>query len=240
MIRQINWIADGLGVHLGMFWDDTHTLDKNRTIELSKKLVETRLSKKFSYFCTTRADKVDDVVMKSLKSSGCRMIALGLESGSQKVLDASRKNLKLKDSINAVRLAKKYGISTVGHFILGLPGSDERTDMETIRFSNDVGVDFAQFYTATPFAGCELNEIAEKKGWTMKHRDGSVQKETMLSYPHYTAEQIGRMRKLAFRSFYMNPNRLRSAKSYMRLLRYPQNFLRAALKAKDFAGWAFI
>jgi len=239
MIRQLDWVVNGLGIKLGMFWDDTHTLDRRRTLELSKRLVESGLSKNFSYLCTTRADKVDDAVMKGLKASGCRMIAFGLESGSQKVLDASKKNLKLKDSINAVKLARKYDIASVGHFILGLPGSDEAEDMKTIKFSDGVGIDFAQFYTAAPFAGCGLNELAKKKGWLTAVRGGSVQHNTMLSYLEYTADRIGRMRELAYRTFYTSPNRLRSAGSYMRLLRYPHNIIRSALKAGSFAGWAF-
>jgi radical SAM superfamily enzyme YgiQ (UPF0313 family) len=239
MIRQIRWIVEKLKIRLGMMWDDTHTLYKERVIELSKRLIESGLNKKFKYFCTTRADRLDEEVIKYLKLSGCQMIALGIESGCQEILNNSKKNLRINDIKKAVRVAKKYGIATIGHFILGLPGSNIEKDKISIKFANDIKIDFAQFYAATPFEGSELKNIAVRNNWIIRDY-GNVQQNAIISYPHYTNKQINLIRKKAFKNFYLNFSRLRSLNSYLKLLKNPVNIFRVSKKISSFLKWGFI
>ena len=59
-------------------------------------------------------------------------------------------------AIKAVKAVKKYKMITIGHFILGLPGSTKEKDRQSIEFAKKLKLNFAQFYAATPFPGTKL------------------------------------------------------------------------------------
>ena len=67
------------------FEDDTFTLSKDRVHELCDALISRRLG--IFWTCTGRTDSVDKDVLKHMKAAGCVSISLGIESGSQKILD---------------------------------------------------------------------------------------------------------------------------------------------------------
>ena len=72
--------------------------------------------------CLMRADQVTADVARALAAAGCRMLWMGAESGSQKVLDAMEKGLRVDDIRVASRLLKSAGIE-VGFFLqFGYPG----------------------------------------------------------------------------------------------------------------------
>jgi radical SAM superfamily enzyme YgiQ (UPF0313 family) len=174
-----------------------------------------------------------------MKFAGCEMIAFGLESGNQEVLNAAKKNLKIEKIVEAIKLTKKYGIKSIGHFIVGLPNSNTQKDLETINFAKKIGVDFAQFYTATPYYGSELYTIAKDNNWINDNK-GDVQRNPFLSYPDYSHHQIQSMRRLAYKKFYFNFKRLISLLTYKRFAKNPLNWLRLIKSAPRFLNWAEI
>lgn len=238
MLKQIKWIVKKLKIKLGMFWDDTYTVNKERVIKICNQMIEENLNNEFKWMCTTRTDRIDEELIRKMKAAGCEMIAFGIESGNQTVLDTAKKHLKKEQIVDAIQLTKKYGIKSVGHFILGLPDSNVERDLETIRFAKQVKVDFAQFYSATPFSGSKLHEIVVKNQFINNGDFGTVQKEVLMSYPHYSYTQIGLMRKLAYRNFYFDFNTILSLITYKRFIKNPLNFLRLAEKSQSFFGWA--
>ncbi len=71
----------------------------------------------------------DDAFVKKLAASGCRMLQLGLESGSQRVLDTLRKGIRLETSAKILDNLQRAGIGTYVYIMLGAPGETE-TDAE--------------------------------------------------------------------------------------------------------------
>lgn len=69
-----------------------------------------------------------------LKQSGCAMLKLGLESGSQKVLDAMQKGNVLGCSSAALRSLKEAGIGTYAYILFGTPWETEIEANETLEF----------------------------------------------------------------------------------------------------------
>ncbi len=65
--------------------DDVFTMSKKWLTEFNEELKIINLT--ISYECISRADKMDEDVIKLLKKSGCKLVWIGAESGSQKVLD---------------------------------------------------------------------------------------------------------------------------------------------------------
>ncbi len=117
-----------------------------------------------------RADQVTASVAKALASAGCRMLWMGAESGSQKVLDAMEKGLRVDDIRTANRLLKAEGID-VGVFLqFGYPG-ETWTDIEaTLQLAReiepaDIGVSVSYPLPGTAFYERVRQELGAKQNW---------------------------------------------------------------------------
>ncbi len=124
--------------------DDTFNYNKKRIAEICEALIRGR--NKIKWTCNVRSDLgYNEMVL--MKRAGCRMLVVGFESGSQKVLDGVRKEIKLEQSYKFMETAKKCGLFIHGCFILGLPGDDSNSIKETIDLSVKLNPDTAQFNT---------------------------------------------------------------------------------------------
>ena len=81
-----------------------------------------------AWSCWTRADLVNEAVLRAMKEAGCYLISYGIESGDDDILARSRKHLDTRVIHEAVRLSRAAGIEVLASVILGFPGEDpERT-----------------------------------------------------------------------------------------------------------------
>ena len=76
----------------------------------------------------------DPAFVKSLADSGCQMLQLGLESGSQIVLDRLGKGVKLESTVKILENLSAAGISSYVYIMLGSPGETEADAEMTLNF----------------------------------------------------------------------------------------------------------
>ena len=157
------------------------------------------------WMAAARADQLDEALVRKMRSSGCHMVTLGLESASQEVLDRSRKALSLEDCVRGIGLLRDAGIKVMGHFVIGLPGETEETARATRDFAKK-HCDYAQFYCAVPYPGTELAEMAAREGWLSPvdwaqydFMRGLIDREGM------SGQRMEELRRKAFLEFYMRP-----------------------------------
>lgn len=139
------------------FRADTFTWNKDWVIAVCREIIRRDL--RIKWVCNSRVDTLDDVMLKWMRGAGCWLISLGIESGSQRILDLMRKKIKKEDARRAVELCKKNNIKTYAFYLFGLPWETEEDVRETIRFSLELDSDYAEFHLAVPFPGTELYEI---------------------------------------------------------------------------------
>ncbi|MER5703839.1 radical SAM protein [Micromonospora sp. NPDC002296] len=65
--------------------------------------------------------RADDALLETLAANGCREVALGIESGSERVLSHIGKRIRPELTRDVVRRLTRRGINVKGYFILGLP-----------------------------------------------------------------------------------------------------------------------
>lgn len=119
--------------HKGLnIMDDNFTADRDRCL----KIIEGILNKgwKFAMTLHSRAGKVDFEMLKLMKKAGVRYINIGIESGSQKILDAMNKKTSVDLNFQTIQLVKKAGIQCHVNFIVGFPGETIETINETLDF----------------------------------------------------------------------------------------------------------
>ncbi|MCB2216469.1 B12-binding domain-containing radical SAM protein [Desulfofustis glycolicus] len=71
---------------------------------------------------------------RTLRASGCVMLKLGLESGSQRVLDRLDKGIDLQVAARVLANLRQVGIATYVYLLFGTPAEDESDAQQTLRF----------------------------------------------------------------------------------------------------------
>ncbi len=74
--------------------------------------------------CISRADRLNDDVIDRLAEMGCYRLWIGSESGSQKVLDEMRRDVRVEQVQWATHALKRRGIQTGMFIMLGYEGED--------------------------------------------------------------------------------------------------------------------
>lgn len=132
------------------FTDDNFTARSDRIKAVLEMMVHEKFS--FTWSSFARASALTPELVKLMKRSGCEFVDLGLESGSQRILDNMDKRLSRGQSFDAIGLLNDHGIISRGSFIIGYPGETRDTFFETVSFINESGLPYYQpylfYYTA--------------------------------------------------------------------------------------------
>ncbi len=155
------------------FVDDNFTANKQRIIELTEKMIEKGFYKKASFDFQTRADAVDSEMLILLKKAGFRLVNFGMETASERLMVLLNKKETVKQNIEGVKLAKKYGFGVSATFIFGLPTETKEERWQAYNLAKKLSLDYVRFNNATPYPGTKLYEIAKaehrlyiEKNWT--------------------------------------------------------------------------
>jgi len=151
------------GISKVFFYDDTFTANRQRTLELCSLLKE--LGIKWS--CNTRVNKVDPMILKTMKEAGCQEIAYGVESAAQEVLDLAHKGTNVAQAHEAVIMTKDAGIPVRIFFMFGFPNDSFETAIQMINFINTSNPDTVRLSVVTPFPGTALYNNASQYGITL-------------------------------------------------------------------------
>lgn len=204
IIAEIKECVEKYNIRNFLFWSDIFNFNREWTLNLCNKIIESGL--KITWSSNTRADTMDDEMAAIMYKSGCRLVSIGVESGSQKMLDNIGKKITLDDIRNTVKILKKNKIKIYNYFVIGLPWETEETVEETIKFAIELDSNFISFYTATPLPGTKffayamLNRLAEGNMDFKSAYYAPVVKSHELS-----KERIFELHKLAVRRFYLRP-----------------------------------
>jgi radical SAM superfamily enzyme YgiQ (UPF0313 family) len=113
--------------------------------------------------CLSRVDLVDDELIGLLRDAGCRRIAFGAESGSQKVLDAMDKGTRVEQIRQAAALCRAHGIETYFYVMVGYPGEEWADLLKTADLLTQARPDAFSSTIAYPLPGTRFyEEVAER------------------------------------------------------------------------------
>ena len=159
VIAELRILVEKYGLREVNIDDGTFTTNKNRVLEFCNRLRAEKLD--LIWTCNGRVDNLDDEMLRAMKANGCKMIRLGVESGSQEVLDKIKKGLTLKQIEEGVRMVKKHGIQALGGFMFGFPYDSRETIEQTIAFAKRLSPDQVQFSINMCYPGTSLYEFAK-------------------------------------------------------------------------------
>lgn len=141
------------------FDDDTFNMGDRHVLEVCKVLKEYKLP--WSAMC--RVDTIKESTWEVMAQSGCVGVKVGVESGSQRILDdVIHKGLDLNDVRHFVPIIRSLGIKVHGTFMYGNPTETPQEMQLTRQLIHDVGFDHIQESGAAPLAGTQLWNLNEK------------------------------------------------------------------------------
>jgi len=203
VIEELKILNKKFNVKLFSFFDETFTIDRKRVIKISETIKDQHLD--IQWYCNTRVNLVDKELLEIMHNGGCRGIAYGIESGSQKILNTSEKDITIEQAKKAIKWTKESGIKVFTSFIFGLPGEDWKTVNETINFVKETLPHSAQFNVAVPYPGTKLYSFAIEKGllydsdWRNLYQHKALMRTEQLS-----SKDLEEARKIAYRRLYFN------------------------------------
>ena len=139
IIYEMNYLVSNFSCDTFTFWDDAFTLSKKR-IKKFAELKNKSQSSHVKYVCESRADSLNEEIVKILKDSGCVNVSVGFETGSPRLLKVIQKGETIKDYYKAADLLNKYSIQWGAYAMVGFPTETEE----------DVNLTFDLFEKTSP------------------------------------------------------------------------------------------
>lgn len=145
--------------------DETFTMKKSRIFDFCEKYRKVNLP----FAVETRADTVDERILRALKKAGCVLLCMGIESGVDRIRNGVyRKNISREQLIEAFRLAKEIGLRTSSFNICGGPTETVEDIRETIKLNQECRVDIGKMTLFNAFPGSELTNWCRDNGYYIR------------------------------------------------------------------------
>lgn len=212
ILDEIEHIVNDLKINHIQFIDDTLTLKKDRVYEICKGILERGINVTWEGW--TRANSVDEEMLRLMKRAGFIRVAFGIESGNPDILKVVKKGVTLEQVKNAFKIAKKVGLETRGSVMLGHPYETKKTAMDTLNFIKNLkDCDQVHLNITTPYPGTELYRIAQNSegGMRLLTNDFSEYKrygDAVIEVNDLTREDLIRYQRKGFLMFYLKPRRI--------------------------------
>lgn len=141
-----------------MWLDDTFTIDRNWVKDICEAMLAANL--RFVWGCNIRADFDDPALLNLVKKAGLRIVHVGIETTSQRILDeVYRKGITVEGAKRVVRMAKRMRLRVRGYFMLGAPTERVKDVLSSIWLSFSLPLDDSTFSITTPFVRTHLYEV---------------------------------------------------------------------------------
>jgi anaerobic magnesium-protoporphyrin IX monomethyl ester cyclase len=165
---EIHELKTLFGVQHIWFGDDVFALDRHWVEEFAN-AVET-YGEVIPFKIQSRADLMNDATVSALKRAGCSEVWMGVESGSQMILDSMKKGLKLSAVYAARQRLATAGIRACYFLQFGYPGEDWSEICETVQLvrntrPDDIGVSLSYPLPGTGFYERVQAQLGKKRNW---------------------------------------------------------------------------
>jgi radical SAM superfamily enzyme YgiQ (UPF0313 family) len=160
-----------IGVTSLRFADDTFGLNMKWTEELCDGI--TTHCPDLKWKCEINVNLINDKILSLIKSAGCHMVELGVESGDNQILKTVKKGITIEQALDACKKVNVHGIELQAYMIAGFPEETEDSLQNTREAIKKIG-GYIWFNTFSPFPGTELFEYCKNNGLIDETYDTSL------------------------------------------------------------------
>jgi radical SAM superfamily enzyme YgiQ (UPF0313 family) len=142
--------------------DDTFTADRRRALAIFDLIIKEKLD--VSFRIKSRVDVFTEDLARRAREAGVYLVAFGMESGSQRMLDAMNKRITVAQCARACELARKYGMFSHSSWIVGYPGETPESAAETLDFIRANHPSTVNIAVLRPYPNTPAYETARESG----------------------------------------------------------------------------
>ncbi|HEX5692512.1 MAG TPA: radical SAM protein [Roseiflexaceae bacterium] len=154
------------------FQDETFFTRAERVEAIADEFIRRKLP--ITWAATMRADQGDrlpDEVMAKCKRSGLRRVIIGVESGSQEMMDWIKKDIRLEQVFISAEKCRRHGVAVVFPFIVGFPNETDASVHASLQVAKRLRALSPDFQTPIfyfkPYPGSSITEDAVREGYTL-------------------------------------------------------------------------
>lgn len=204
LMDEIAECVTKFGINEFLFHGDTFTINKRWLLELCDLIIASGL--KVRWGCNSRVDTIDDERCQKMKAAGCWVVAFGIETGSQMIMDNMKKGQKIEQGYEAIAICKRNGLRTHAFMVIGMPWETTETLEETYKMACELDTDFFDFNIAYPLPGTEYYEIAVRDNLFETTSDASSYAEAAVRSYTLSSAELTEWRRKRLLKMYMRPH----------------------------------
>jgi anaerobic magnesium-protoporphyrin IX monomethyl ester cyclase len=161
VIDEFRQIKDNYRLDYIDIVDGTFTFDRKYVQKFCEALIDEDLDIKWR--CTGRYDNLDEELLQLMITSGCSGLYVGLESGSDRMLNHMDKKMTVEGILRASEMVYRSGIPSITSVLLGLP-DEEKADIEaTLEAMKKVKTDLIDVNSYIPIPGTPLYDAMSEE-----------------------------------------------------------------------------
>ena len=164
VVAEIKYLVENFGVKEIQFVDSNFLFTKKYIMKFCNAILLSGIQISFSAPNGMRLEWLDQELADALAKIGFYRANLGIESGSEEILNMVEKRALPETFYKKVPMLRKNGIFTVGNFMLGFPGETKKQMKETLKLALSLDLTGANFSIYTPLPGTKLFEDMVKDG----------------------------------------------------------------------------
>jgi radical SAM superfamily enzyme YgiQ (UPF0313 family) len=157
IISEIEYLVKNYGAKGIYFREDNFTLNMQRTLAFCEILLKKGLN--IFWACETRVNNLSEEVIRLMSKAGCKAFYLGVESGSERLLEVMNKDISIAQVENVINWCRKYGIRTFCSLIAGIPGETYEDYLQTRKLMEKLRPYDYGFNVFVGIPGSELYEL---------------------------------------------------------------------------------
>jgi len=162
LYEHLRYLRERFGIRHINFYDDQFTFNRQRVEDFTGMMIDKPLGMTFN--CAIRAEHIDRELLIRMRSAGCWMMSLGIETGDEELLAQHRQNADLEQLAQKIRMIKEAGIRTKGLLMMGLPGETEASIRRSMKYVFSLPIDDFNLAKFTPFPGSPIYENIRELG----------------------------------------------------------------------------
>lgn len=163
--EELEYLTKKRNVPYISFFDNTFEIDADWCLQIASQIE--RRSLKFKWYVNSRTDlicKHGVRFFKRLRETGLDGSSIGIEFGTNAMLEASNKGTTVEQGKEAISILHKAGIKTYLSCMIGYLGETKEQMQKTVDFIKETKPTGFQINTIAPFNGTVLFDEALEKG----------------------------------------------------------------------------
>lgn len=162
VLSEIRIVKESYSTDYFSFRDYSFSVNRQWTTDFCKMVMQEKLD--IEWECTTRPDLLDENMVSLMKQAGCATIRVGVESGSERILNEIRKDLSLEEVRKMARILHRHRLYWAAYFMFGLPSETEEDIDKTFSFIDEIDPPFVTMARYTPLPGTEMYDKLVSEG----------------------------------------------------------------------------